>query len=774
MSSRAALSSGIPAVDRLLGGLVAGDNVVWEVDSGAPVDTFLRCYARAGAGVGSVVFLSFNRSPQAIFRKYGNHIPTEKFVLVDCFTSGKGNSDRVFSDFYSGEWDGPETFRTVRVAQAREPDKVVDALEALEGELDGKAFYIFDSLTGMAELWSDEQEALSFFTCMCPRLYDLETVAYWVLEKEAHSEQFLAGLRHVTQVVIELAVEDGRPAFTLRKAEGRRSSKIGIPQALRIQGEEVEFAPGSREELEVAVLSEVSEAVGGALDLGRVLEQTMDVLARELEMKRGTLVLLDKASGKLRIAAAHGLDEQEKARGEYEVGEGVTGEVVRTGKPVAVADISKDARFLNRTGARSDDAEHGKVSFVCVPLRVDGEVIGAMSIDRHFADEQTLARDQRLLQIIASLVSQAIKINRMVMVEREELMAENLRLRKDLSSKYKLGNIVAASGAMQDVVATAGAVARSNATVLIRGETGTGKELIASVLHYNSDRPNGPFVKVNCGALAEGLLESELFGHVEGAFTGAVADRKGRFELAHEGTIFLDEVGAMSEKLQVKLLRVLQEKQFERVGGSETVEVDVRVVAATNQDLEKLLEEGAFREDLYYRLNVIPIFIPPLRERREDIPFLVEHFLDEYGRQYGKDVSKMSREVLEALTRYPWPGNVRELESCIERAVVLSADGAISMDLLPVSVRSFAERGAVREPIGRPGEVIPALVRRMREDGAGVGGKLYDRVISQVEKALIRVALESNDGVQTRTAQELGISRNTLRRKMDEYGLAEA
>ncbi|MFO7955710.1 MAG: sigma 54-interacting transcriptional regulator [Candidatus Brocadiia bacterium] len=769
MSGRTDLSTGLECVDRLLGGLKAGDNVVWEVDSGAPVDVFLRGYAAAAAGKGPVVFVSFNRSPHAVFRKYGSDTTDGQFRLLDCFTAGKGHGDKVFADFYQQNDDSPGSPSIVRVSPTAEPDDVAEAIEQIEAESEEPAFYVFDSLTGMAELWSDEQKALNFFTHMCPRLYDLDTIAYWVLEKDAHSEHFLAGLRHVTQVVIELGIEDGRPTFTLRKAEGRHSAKIGIPQELAIADGVVEFAPESREELEVTVLSQVSAAVGGALDMERVFEETMDILARELKMKRGTLVLLDRPSGELRIAAAHGLSEEEKRKGRYQPGEGVTGEVVSTGRAVAVADISRDERFLNRTGARTEDKERGPVSFVCVPLTVDREVVGAISIDRDFADEQTLARDRRLLGIIASLVSQAIKINRTVMMEREELLEENLRLRKYLRSRYKFGSIVAGSEAMQNVMATADAVAKSDATVLIRGETGTGKELIAGVLHYNSGRADGPFVKVNCGALSEGLLESELFGHVEGAFTGAVSDRKGRFEAADGGTIFLDEVGSMSERLQVKLLRVLQEREFERVGGTETVQVDVRVVAATNQDLEAMVEQGTFREDLYYRLNVIPITIPPLRERREDIPFLVEHFLDKYGQKYGKQDARITREALDALSQYDWAGNVRELESCIERAMVLSDDGGVGLELLSQPVRAAARENRPPRVEGTPEEVLRHAVRQMCRDGGAPPHGLYDRVVGSVERVLIEQALRANDNVQTRTSEALGISRNTLRRKMKEY-----
>jgi Nif-specific regulatory protein len=766
------LSTGAECLDKLLGGLHAGDNVVWEVDSGAPMDSFIGRLLRATEQANRhLIFVSLNRSPQAILKKYLKDFRAERFFLVDCFTSGKGRSDKIFSDFYEEAEAGPAGLNAVHISDAAEPNEVRKALEDLESQVGANTVYVFDSITGMFELWNEERKVLNFFAYMCPRLYDLNTVAYWILEKEAHSEQFLANLRHVTQVVIELSVPDGRPTLLLRKAEGRPSPRVGIPQGLTIADGMIEFTPERREELEMAVLSDVSQAIGSAMELERVFEQTMEVLARELKMRRGTLVLLDKVTNELRIVAAHGLNREEKKRGRYRVGEGVTGKVVQTGQPMAIADISKDPLFLNRTGARAGEKARGRISFVCVPLRIDAEVVGAISVDRDFVDEETLARDQRLLQIIASLVSQAIRINRMVMVEREQLLAENLRLRKDLRLRYKLGNIVAASGAMQDVVATAATVAKSNATVLIRGETGTGKELVASVLHYNSGRANGPFVKVNCGALPETLLETELFGHVRGAFTGAVEDRKGRFELAHKGTVFLDEVSNMSERLQVKLLRVLQEREFERVGGTETIKADVRVVAATNADLEEQVAKGTFREDLFYRLNVIPIFIPPLRERREDIPFLVEHFLEKYNRECGKSISKMSQEVLDALTEYPWPGNVRELESCIERAVVLSQSGTISMNLLPINIRSFKEGAKAKEYVGAPEEVVSSLVEKLRRERRGILSGVHGRIIARVEKALLEKVLQDTNYVQTRAAKELGLSRNTLRKKMEEYGI---
>ncbi|MFP4176929.1 MAG: sigma 54-interacting transcriptional regulator [Planctomycetota bacterium] len=763
------LSTGIPDIDQLIGGLRQGDNVVLEMNSGAPVDVLMEGIFRASRDLSRpLIYISFNRSPHALLSRYENDLPDE-FYLLDCFTGGKGSDDSVFSDFYDGQEEDQQAAR-IRRCMDPDPDHITTALEQCEEEAGPNPFYIFDSITGMLELWNTEREVLNFFAHMCPRLYDLNTVAYWILETEAHTDQFLANLRHITQVVLELTVQDGNPAIVVRKCEGRSDSSIGIPQHFALSDEGIEFAPARREELEMALLSEISETIGKALELEKVFEQTMDILARELELKRGTLVLRERGSNKLKIVAAHALSEEEKDRGTYEVGEGVTGRVVETGQPISIPDISKDPFFLNRTGARKRAKGDRPISFVCVPLVDDNEVVGAISVDREFVDEETLAKDQRLLQIIAGLVSQAIKINRMVMLQREELVAENLRLRKDLQSKYKFGNIVAASGAMQDVVATASTVAASNANVLIRGETGTGKELVAGVLHYNSERSDGPFVKVNCGALSENLLESELFGHVKGAFTGAIEDRKGRFELADGGTIFLDEIGTISEMLQVKLLRVLQEKEFERVGGAKTHRVDVRIVAATNEDLEKLMKEGRFREDLFYRLNVIPIQIPPLRDRTDDIPFLVDHFLEKYNEQYDKEVSQISREVLDTFMHYPWPGNVRELESCIERAVVLSQSGTIGMNLLPINMRSMGneqQAGAV----GEPEEVISRLVQSLRK--SGTRHNLHERIMQRVEKALLKQVLESNDFVQTRAADELGMSRNTVRRKIKDLGIKE-
>ncbi len=756
-------TTGVAYLDGLLGGLKPGDNVVWQVDSGAPVEFFIKSFlGTAAQSDGSVVFVSFSHSPQSIINRYVTEELRPRFHLVDAFTSGFGKDDRFFADFYGSPQS--ELLSITRVVQPADAEHLSQVMDRLSEQAGARGRYVFDSPTAMLELWGGEERVLKFFSYLCPKLYDLGTLAYWITEKHAHSASFLAKLLHITQVVLELGVGEGGVELTVRKAEDRPGCRIGVTEYFRSVDGRPE--PERREELEMRLLQEIGRAVGSSLDLRVVFQSIMQTLARGLSMKRGTLVLREPAGDTLRIAAAHGLSGQEMSRGVYQVGEGVTGAVVETGEPVAVPDIRQDPRFLDRTGARRKNRHGPPISFVCVPLRIEEEVIGALSVDRDFVDGKTLEKDQRLLQIIGSLISQAIKINRMVAVEKEELLrAAGPRPSPD--SRYAIGNMVGTSPKMQDVLAVTQVVAQSNATVLIQGETGTGKELIARIIHSNSPRKTNPFVAVNCGALSDTLLESELFGHVKGAYTGAVRDRAGRFELADGGTIFLDEVGSMSNQLQVKLLRVLQEKEFERVGSSEVTKVDVRVVAATNVDLARMVAEGEFREDLYYRLNVVPVHLPPLRERKEDIPLLVEHFMEAFSKESGKEVSRLSREALDLLVGYAWPGNVRELENCIERAIVLSQRGTITAELLPEAIRN-AQRRPKPERRVQLRDALSPLIAGARESAEG---DVYDHVIGLVEKELIADVLAANDGVQTRAARELGLSRNTLRDRIKAYGL---
>ncbi len=354
-------------------------------------------------------------------------------------------------------------------------------------------------------------------------------------------------------------------------------------------------------------------------------------------------------------------------------------------------------------------------------------------------------------------------------------MSRNGQQNEPHDSAGPISGIIGAGPAMQEVYRVTRRVAKTNASVLILGETGAGKELIANAIHRLSHRKAGPFVKVNCGALSESLLESELFGHVRGAFTGAVANRTGRFEAAHTGTIFLDEINSTSLHLQVKLLRVLQEKEFERVGDTETVSVDTRVIAASNRDLSKEIESERFREDLYWRLNVVPVEIPPLRKRREDIPALVAFFLNHYSSINDRYVVHIQREAMQALQDYHWPGNVRELQNYVERAVVMAETDELTIDQLPGYVIDSEKKPSSQSTLRSMDiesltcEVVAEGIREAPPDA----DDLHRRVVDRVEKELIIQVLSHCNQVQTKTATKLGINRNTLHKKLKDYGLDE-
>ncbi len=529
----------------------------------------------------------------------------------------------------------------------------------------------------------------------------------------------------------------------------------------------------TRAEQELDVLAQIGQILGDDLELSQVFQRVMSLLAEKLDVLRASLVLKDEASDQLRIVAAIGLSSEEIARGRYAVGEGITGQVIATGRPRILPDIAKAPDFLNRTASRS--AAQGQsplrtpdgkpISFLCVPVKDGEQFVGAITADKPFTDEPSLNADARLLTIIAGSIAQTIRIHHLVQLEKERLLAENKRLRENLHSKYRFDNIIGTSPAMLDVLATIGQVATSRATILLLGETGVGKELIAKAIHYNSNRKEKPFIRVNCGALSPQLLESELFGHTRGAFTGAVRDKVGRFEAADGGSIFLDEIGTLDPQLQVKLLRVLQERELERVGDHHTIKLDVRVIAATNLELEEEVRKGNFREDLYYRLNVVTIHVPSLRARREDIPRLIDHFLDRFNRENGRNLRKMSRDLLNNLLRYPWPGNVRELENAIERAVVLSSAEEFTDDLLPLQIRMFAQqvRGAAGD------DSLEALADRLADlairENRTREGQIHEIAVNELERQLIRHALRHNNNVKTRAADFLGINRNTLNKK---------
>lgn len=505
----------------------------------------------------------------------------------------------------------------------------------------------------------------------------------------------------------------------------------------------------NRKIAELSALYEIAKKLGASLQPAKTLGSVLGILAEKMGMQRGTLSLLDPETKKLSIEFAHGLSEEERKRGIYDIGEGITGKVVETGEPIIVPDIGKEPLFLDRTRSRGDITKEN-ISFICVPVKVRGETIGVLSADRLFQDSSiSLGEDIRVLTVVASLIGQTMSMVEAIEQERKNLLKEKISLQRELKVPYRFANVIYQSEKMREVLDAAWRVSQSKATVLLRGESGTGKELIARAIHYHSKRCDKSFISVNCAAIPDTLIESELFGHEKGAFTGATQTRLGRFELAHEGTLFLDEVGDIPMSTQVKLLRVLQEKRFERVGGTKSVSVDVRIIAATNRDIEEAVRRGAFREDLYYRLNVVPIRIPPLRERKEDIPPLVGHFLQIYNEENGRDI-KISNEALDTLLMYDWPGNVRELENCVERMIVMAKDEIIMAEDVPVNI-----------------DVNLSLsVEPMRDRS---GAKSLDRTLEEIERERILEALRRCGFVQAKAARQLGITPRQIGYKIKKY-----
>ncbi|OGB87915.1 sigma-54-dependent Fis family transcriptional regulator, partial [candidate division WOR-1 bacterium RIFCSPHIGHO2_02_FULL_45_12] len=408
-------------------------------------------------------------------------------------------------------------------------------------------------------------------------------------------------------------------------------------------------------DVKVKVLVDISEALSSSLDLEKSVNSIFKVLFESLEMKRGTVTLVDPKANELHIEVAYGLTKKEKERGHYKIGEGVTGKVVETGEAMVVPDIEAEPLFLNRTQARKN-LESRKFAFLCVPIKVGDKVVGALSVDHLFKGDISYEEDINLLMIIAAMVGQTVRVRELAEKDKQVVVSENVQLRQQIKGKYKFGNVVYTSPLMESVLEGARQVASTQASVLLNGESGTGKELVAAAIHYASQRADKSFIKVACAALPENLLESELFGYERGAFTGAMEKKLGRFELANNGTLFLDEIGDLTPATQVKLLRVLQEKEFERLGGTETVKINVRIICATHRDLKKMTKDHKFREDLYYRINVFPINLPPLRERKEDIPLLVAHFTHKYNKENKKEVEGVNRAALDVLMSYGWPG----------------------------------------------------------------------------------------------------------------------
>ncbi len=428
-------------------------------------------------------------------------------------------------------------------------------------------------------------------------------------------------------------------------------------------------------DLELVTIYEISKILTASLDFQRAVRETLNVMLTHLGMQHGVVSLVQE-EGKLHVVGAAGVPFAEDEDIVLDTETGVAGQIIRTGSPMVVPDITRDSLFVNRTGR--DLSRCVGVALIAVPIKDNREIIGILSVDRPPDTQGPIGfdRDVRLLTLVAGLMSQTLKLHRAIAAEREQLILDTHRLQKQLQSNYDVENVIGRSRRMKEVFADVHQAAPGNSTILLRGESGTGKEAIAHAIHYLSPRAKGPFIKVNCAALPETLLESELFGHEKGAFTGATSERKGRFEMADGGSLFLDEIGDVSPSFQAKLLRVLQEHEFERVGGNKTLKANFRLVAATNRNLEEMVQKGDFRADLYFRLNVVAIFLPALRERKEDIPLLVDFFLTRFNRENGRKLA-MSPGALEILLQCNWPGNVRELENCVERAATMTRGAVI-------------------------------------------------------------------------------------------------
>jgi Nif-specific regulatory protein len=492
----------------------------------------------------------------------------------------------------------------------------------------------------------------------------------------------------------------------------------------------------------LSTLLEASQALSTTLDLEAGLQRVLEILGRHHGAVRSTVVLLNEQTGEVELQASAGAI-QPGQRVRYALGEGITGQVVQSGKPIVVPRVSREPKFLSRAAERPELARQ-ELSYISAPISLEDRTVGAVGIDLHFKPNRDYHRTVKFLGVVGSMIAQAVRVHRLIQADRQKLVDENTHLRRELKERYDFSNLVGTSGAMRQVYEQVAQVARTSTTVLLRGESGTGKELIAHALHYNSSRAKKPFIKVSCAALPHDLIESELFGYEKGAFTGAHGSKKGRFEIANGGTLFLDEIGDLNLATQVKLLRVLQERAFERLGGTQTVHVDLRLVTATNKDLEKAIASGEFREDLYYRLNVFTIYVAPLRERKTDILLLADHFLEKFSREHGKNIRRISTPAIDMLMAYHWPGNVRELANAMERAVVVCDANAVHAHHLPPTLQT-AEASDT------------SMKLTLRE------------TLEAVEKDALQDALKSARGNRAKAARLVGTTERIFNYKVRKY-----
>jgi len=493
----------------------------------------------------------------------------------------------------------------------------------------------------------------------------------------------------------------------------------------------------------LSILVEINKALSRTLVLNEALLASLRILMQSYGIKSGVVFLCNNNKKLISTGAAIGFKKmiEEKIFG---FDNNILGSIAVSGKPVVIPQASKETSVEKLMKLReSFDKEE---TFMILPITLDYRTLGLLAVTLPYYSRRDYDSTLKFFTLVASALLQPIRVCHVIEAEKEKLINQNVELKQKLHQEYNFDNLIGNSHEMRDVYEQVAKIAKTDTTVLLWGESGTGKELIAEAIHFNSLRSDKPFIKVNCAAIPETLIESEFFGHEKGAFTGAVATKKGRFELADQGTIFLDEVGEISLQTQVKLLRVLQSQQFERVGGTETITTDARIITATNANLEKLIENGRFREDLYYRLNIFSIYIPPLRDRKTDILLLADHFMLKYGRKHRKVIKRISTPAIDMLMRYHWPGNVRELENCIERAVLLCDDQVIHSFHLPPSLQT-----------AESSNTVPRLS--------------LSEAVASYEKELIQDALKTTKGNRAKAARLLNTTERIIGYKIKNYNI---
>ena len=494
---------------------------------------------------------------------------------------------------------------------------------------------------------------------------------------------------------------------------------------------------------EFSFLHEISNTLSSSLNLQESLSSIFELFNSKFGFMKAILTILDPATKQLKIKVSYGLNPDDIETSNFQKWEAITYKVLDSETPLIIPHLDHDTAYFGDSESLSEE------SFICIPLILGNEHFGTLSVDIPFFSDEKLQNIIKLLGIVSLMIAQELRLKKLLDVEKEALRNENIILKSELEEKYKITNMIGRSASMIKVFDSIKQVADTNASVLIRGESGTGKELVAHAIHYLSSRSDKPFIRINCGAIPESLIESELFGHKKGAFTDAVETKMGKFEAANGGTIFLDEVGELTPSLQVKLLRVLQDKEITKIGDVTPVRVNVRLITATNKNLEKALEDNTIREDFYYRLSVFPIHLPPLKDRSSDVVILAETFLDKFSKESNKHINKISSGVINILNSYHWPGNVRELQNCIERAVILCNEDTILVNHLPPSLQN---------------------VEISTSAPASLSGSLKD-VVETFEKSIIFDVLKKSRGNISLAARKLETTTRILNYKISQYNI---